>query len=413
MISMTWKNSGANKNALQPSSPHSLMGLDHQTALEHGLRLPVDFNYQKVEFAYQAFVMLQSLNDYDQQQVIKEIQFISLHPTAASSVKQSRNPFRHMRRSDIPFRNYHYFIDYKIAANSQVHITDILFDQQLHGKKDRHTDERTMLYQVERIGIGAKYDGVKTKDEIDKLQNEWGGAEPRTQVNTGHAAVNGMLNELTKAQWLMGTHLDTAYQSDSIKAYTLFHNPSDKTVRDVYECAFDKGQSNTSHNAQHLAAVLKQNQQLGKKVKWVAHSQGAIIFLSALQYYRVNYQGQLTGQELAIHGSGANVAEIQQAAKLVGLKTHEPRNNPFDIVPNIFGKNDLSASSFARSIKFFPSIMFSSAGASPHTLPFLGVKTYYAQLSTLGSKVRAKEVKKYIQKAEQLMQEAQKIKKTL
>lgn len=34
---MTWKNSGANKNALQPSSPHSLMGLDHQTALEHGL----------------------------------------------------------------------------------------------------------------------------------------------------------------------------------------------------------------------------------------------------------------------------------------------------------------------------------------------------------------------------------------
>lgn len=45
MTSMTWKNSGANKSALQPSSPHSLMGLDHQTALEHGLRLPVDFNY--------------------------------------------------------------------------------------------------------------------------------------------------------------------------------------------------------------------------------------------------------------------------------------------------------------------------------------------------------------------------------
>jgi hypothetical protein len=68
MNSMTWKNSSTNKDALQPSSPHSLMGLDHQTALEHGLRLPVDFNYQKVEFAYQAFVMLQSLNDYDQQQ---------------------------------------------------------------------------------------------------------------------------------------------------------------------------------------------------------------------------------------------------------------------------------------------------------------------------------------------------------
>ncbi|WP_220487589.1 hypothetical protein [Shewanella sp. SR43-4] len=410
---MTWKNSGANKNALQPSSPHSLMGLDHQTALEHGLRLPVDFNYQKVEFSYQAFVMLQSLNDYDQQQVIKEIQFISLHPTAASSVKQSRNPFRHMRRSDIPFRNYHYFIDYKIAANSQVEVTDIYFDKQLFGERDRHTDERTMLYQVERIGAGAKYDGVKSKDEIENLVDEWGRTKPATQVNTAHAAVNGMLNEFTKAQWLMGTHLDTAYQSDAIQAYTLFHNPSDKVVRDLIECAFDKSQSNASHNAQHLAAVLKQNQQLGKKVKWVAHSQGAIIFLSALRYYRVHYQGLLTSQELAIHGSGANVADLQQAAKLVGLKTHEPRNNPFDPVPNLAGKNDLSASSFARSIKFFPSIMFSSTGVSPHTLPFLGVKTYYAQLSTLGSKVRAKEVKKYIQKAEQLMQEAQKKQKTL
>ena len=61
MTSMTWKNSGANKNALQPSSPHSLMGLDHQTALEHGLRLPVDFNYQKVEFAYQALLCCKAL----------------------------------------------------------------------------------------------------------------------------------------------------------------------------------------------------------------------------------------------------------------------------------------------------------------------------------------------------------------
>lgn len=67
----------------------------------------------------------------------------------------------------------------------------------------------------------------------------------------------------------------------------------------------------------------------------------------------------------------------------------------------------------ARSVKFFPSIMFSSVGASPHTLPFLEVKTYHEQLLTLGAKFRAKEVKKYIQKAELLMQEAQKIKKTL
>ncbi|UCX03318.1 hypothetical protein [Shewanella glacialimarina] len=402
---MTWKNinTGVNAQSGETLAPHSLMGLDHQMALEHGVRLPQNFNCKKVEFTYQALVMLQSLNDYDQKQVIKEIEFISIHPTAASSIKQSRNPFRHMRRTNIPFRNYHYFIDYKIAANGQVQVTDILFDKQLYGSKDRHTDERTMLYRVERIGVGEKYDGAKTDDEIKVLINEWGRPTPSTQVNTAHAAVNGMLNEFAKAQWLMGTHLDSAYQSDSIKAYTLFHNPSDKAVRDLYECAFDKGQSNTSHNAQHLAAVLKQNQQLGKKVKWVAHSQGAIIFLSALQYYRVNYQGQLTGQELAIHGSGANVADLQQVAKLVGLKTHQPRNNPFDVVPNIAGKNDLSKSSFARSLKF-ASALLGSPGVSPHTLPFLGVKTYHQQLVMLGDHKRAAYVKKYITKAEQMSQ---------
>jgi hypothetical protein len=284
-----------------------------------------------------------------------------------------------------------------------VHITDIYFDQQLYGKKDRHTDERTMLYQVERIGTGAKYDGAKTEEEITELTTEWGRTKPTTQVNTAHAAVNGMLNEFTKAQWLMGTHLDSAYQSDSIKAYTLFHNPSDKAVRDLYECAFDKSQSNTSHNAQHLAAVLKQNQQLGKKVKWVAHSQGAIIFLSALRYYRVHYQGLLTGQELAIHGSGANVTDLQQTAKLVGLKTHQPLNNPFDAVPILAGKNDLTKSSFARSLKF-ASALLGSPGASPHTLPFLGVKTYHQQLVMLGDHKRAADVKKYINQAESMNQ---------
>ncbi|WP_119968185.1 hypothetical protein [Shewanella japonica] len=396
---MTWKNNSAGSIAQKTQSPHSLMGLDQQMALEHGIKLPNDFNTQKVEFSYQALVMLKSLNDYDQKQVIKEIQFVSLHPSAASSIKQSRNPFRHMRRTDIPFRNYHYFIDYKLASSGQIHINDIYFDEQLYGEKDRHTDERTILYQVHRIGSGAKYDGAKSEKEITKLTAEWGEAEPTTQIHTPHAAVNGMLNELTKAQWLMGTHLDTAYQSDTIKAYTLFHNPSDKAVRDLYECAFDKKHSNTSHNAQHLAAVLKQNQQQGKKVKWVAHSQGAIIFLSALQYYRLNYQGALTGQELAIHGSGANVATLAHTAKQLGLNTHQARNNPFDAVPNIAGRNDLSKSSFARSVKF-ASALLAKPGVSPHTLPYLGIKTYHQQLLMLGDHKRAAQVKKYINQTE-------------
>ena len=49
-----------------------------------------------------------------------------------------------------------------------------------------------------------------------------------------------MQNQLAKAAWLMGTHLDAAYQTDTIKAYTLFHNPTDNIALDGIECVFDK-----------------------------------------------------------------------------------------------------------------------------------------------------------------------------
>lgn len=386
---MSWTKLNKKLNA------NSLMALDAQSCRDYGVKLSQNFPFHKVKFTCQSLAMLAQFNDYDQKMVEKDIQHICTHPNAKNSVKHSQNPFRRLWRTKYPFRTYHFLIVYEVRA-SIINIDDILFDEQLKGKKSNTSAERTMLYQVERQNNMA-YKKAMDDKEMEKLKGAWSNTpEATTQVNTMHAAVNGMNNDLVKASWLMGTHVDAAYQSDDIKAYTLFHNPTDKTFLDGAECAFDKRLGRKSHNAQHLAAVLAQNNQQAKQVKWVAHSQGAIIFCAALEHYRKNYSGNLTTQQLAIHGSGSNLDRLKNKANKAGMKVTSIRNNPFDLVPNIAGANDLSPSSLARSFKFAGLVFGDNVGASPHTLPFLGLNTYATQLRLAGNKEKALMVTKFI-----------------
>ncbi len=386
---MSWTKLNKKLNA------NSLMALDAQSCRDYRVKLSKNFPFHKVKFTCQALAMLAQFNDYDQKMVEKDIQHICTHPNAENSIKHSRNPFRRLWRTKYPFRTYHFLIVYEVKA-SIINIDDILFDEQLQGTKTNNSAERTMLYQVKRQS-SITYNKAMNKTELNKLQSSWSDEpEPVTQVKTMHAAVNGMNNDLIKAAWLMGTHLDAAYQGDGIKAYTLFHNPTDKSFLDIAECAFDKRLGRKSHNAQHLAAVLAQNNQQAKQVKWVAHSQGAIIFCAALEHYSIKYSGRLSTQELAIHGSGANLQRLKRMAEKAGMKVNSIRNNPFDLVPNIAGVNDLSPSSLARSFKFSGLVFDDNVGASPHTLPFLGLNTYATQLNLAGNKEKALLVTKFI-----------------
>ena len=70
-------------------------------------------------------LMLASLNDYDQQQVMKEIEYVTRYPSTTYSTKHSLNPFRRIYRTRYPFRSYHYLIEYRTAANGQVVIDEI------------------------------------------------------------------------------------------------------------------------------------------------------------------------------------------------------------------------------------------------------------------------------------------------
>ncbi|MCI2282169.1 hypothetical protein L3081_00600 [Colwellia sp. MSW7] len=251
---MSWTK--LNKNI----TPHSLMALDAHTCRDYGVKLAHNFPFHKVKFTCQALAILAQLNDYDQDMVVNDIEQICAHPNAKNSLKHSRNPLRRLWRTKYPFRNYHYLLEYTYQDN-KINIKDIFFDEQLQGKKHTFSAERTMLYEVTRK-TSATYDKAKDEESIRELQGAWTNTpQATTQVNTAHAAVNGMQNDVVKAAWLMGTHLDTAYQSDGIKAYTLFHNPTDNMALDAAECVFDKRLGRKSHNAQHLAAVLAQNNQ--------------------------------------------------------------------------------------------------------------------------------------------------------
>ncbi len=389
---MTWMHAGKVQG-------FNYMPLTHELAREHGINITFVKN-QNIQITHQALIMLASLNFYDQQQVLNEIHYVVEHPKTASKPNPNPSLLKRLYRTRYPFDKYHYLIEYKTNSNDQVVIHEIYYDKNLLGKRDTdHSLERTAMWHVKRRPSGNQvYDSAKTRDELDILRTEWDLGDPVHQIGTEHAAVNGMLNELGKATWLMGVHSQVAYPEDDIRNYTLFHNPSDNGAFDLIESAFDKRRGKKSHNAQHLAAVLKQRQMQGKPTKWLVHSQGAIIFTAALEHFRSHYSGSLTKQEVAVHGSGANMHRIKSIAHALGMKVHPERNNPFDLVPNLAGNNDWSGSSLKRSLQFAGLVFRGEPLASPHTLPYLGIETYKTQLQMLGYDKKAAQVQQYINK---------------
>ncbi len=388
---MTWKHSGK-------TSAFDFLKLDDNLIREYSISCEVKKSLnKKVHITRQAILMLSSLNPFDQKKVLNEIKYISDNPNSCSSSKHSRVPFKRLYRSKDQFQSYHYLIDFKLTLDDQVVIYDIYFDRTITGSKVRNSKERNVLYEVKRSG--KPFRGALDSGDLQETVASWDTSlTPTHNISTEHAAVNGMQNNLEKATWLMGTHLDVAYPEDGFSVYTLFHNPTDRMLYDVIECIFDKRKGTKSQNAQHLAAILYQNQKLGRRVKWVVHSQGAIIFTAALEEYRKAHTANLTSQHLAVHAPGAFIPRLINSAKKLGITVDEPRSNPFDLVPNMAGRNDLSPSSLVRSLKFMGLTFLGTELTSPHTLPFLGLELYHTQLRLSGNHRRAQDVLNHINK---------------
>jgi hypothetical protein len=396
---MTWEFSGRNE-AFEYIEFNKKSISEIETFLGKRIKLDLSlFSHKKLNLSRQALLMLVSMNEYDQKQVVKEMYFVTANPNEKSVVRHKRNPLLRIFRTRYPFKNYHYLLTCMLKEGKVV-IHDIAFDQELHGKKiGKDSSQRTIMYHVrKKKDKNGQYDGTQDERGTQLLMGEWNTSKATIthQIKTLHATVNGMQNNYEKASRLMGLHTQVAYKDDNPREYTLFHNPSDGAPLDLVECVFDKTRF-TSHNAQHLAAVMKQCAKKSQKVKWTVHSQGAIIFNSALEYARQkNPRLRLLNQELVVHAGGSNTQKLGRNAELLGLRVHydRTRTSPFDVVPNIAARqNKLSPSSLVRCCKFLGLVMNGSMTESPHTLPYFGVESYRKQLIMSGSDRALKRLK--------------------
>ena len=377
---------------------------DRFRALYSGNTLAEQRLRQRVSFTDQALATLGALNDFEICRILDDIVALTYNPKPTGYRSYWRNPFLRFIKSRYPFPRYHFLIEYEAQPNGHIAVQEIFLDTDLSGPKTPHSQERNMLYNVKRDN-GMRYDRPMAKEEIVKLEGAWEIGDPVLQVTTRHAAVNGMLNELGKAAWLMGVHLDAAYRTANPEEYTLFHNPSEGGFADVVECMWDKPAINGSHNANHLAAVLRQRQLSGQITEWVVHSQGAIIFNAAVVQHNMRHGTPLNKHRAAVHGSGANLARLRANLRTAQIELVHGRGNPFDTVPNVFGANRLGFSSLVRSLASFGLVVSDNGGnvgISPHTLPYLGIRTYQRQLELAGRMTEFKRVQRYIAQRDRL-----------
>jgi hypothetical protein len=379
-----------------------IQSIDRFRSLFSGQDLKSQRLNQRVTFSDQAQVMLEVMNTFDLRRVLDEIIDLTYNPSPAGHKRHWRNSWLRFIKSKYPFPNYHYMIEYEVQSDGRIAVMEIYHDRDLYGSKEPASRERNMLYNVGR-GNGMKYDRPMMTGDIEQLEGAWEVGRPVPNITTRHAAVNGMQNNLKKASWLMGVHLDAAYQGANPDEYTLFHNPSEGKLVDFIECVWDKPVINGSHNAQHLVSVLHQQQKSCKTTEWVVHSQGAIIFNAALILHNRRIGTPLNRQRVAVHASGALMKRLKANLLKAQMELVGVRNNPFDLVPNLAGFNSFNKSGFQCALKFMGLVMGENGGnfaVSPHTLPYLGIENYQVQLVLSGHKEEAKEVRRYIYQRE-------------
>ncbi|MGM8228869.1 hypothetical protein ACSV5M_19975 [Cellvibrio sp. ARAG 10.3] len=313
--------------------------------------------YKVTLTGYAGFILARESATSDYQSLdglLRQLRAIPRSPSA-NILKGSISTFK--------LENNAYRIDYRIA-NGEVVVYNIQLIDKLQKQRDRL--EQASLYHVKRNNQGI----WQIKAKTDK-------------VSTPYAAVNGQSNNLTKAAWLMGAHLE--YEFKNLREYTLFHNPSDGGIGDTWESFRDK-MGITTAVTRHFAKVLSNTQAQDNKTQWIAHSQGGVIFAEAVRYllngsssWMFN-KGRLNGlrtpdkgklldrHSIVFHGNANNNLRSKPLFSRAGVKVLAIRSNDYDMVPNIIGMNTLNPRKIIGSVLYSNHVMSGSVLQSPHTL---------------------------------------------
>lgn len=262
------------------------------------------------------------------------------------------------------FVSQYHRIDYQVHSG-QVLVFNIQPIPRL--QRLRNLAEQPGLYEVKR-----------------NTQGGWRVAGKTDVVTTSYAAVNGQSNNLAKAQWLMGSHLEVEF-GENVQMFSLFHNPSVGGYGDTWESVQDKFGFTTQVTRQ-FAKVLERTQQEGKQTRWVAHSQGGLIFTEGVRYLLnnhsswalrnltfngINHQQQgslLDKQKVAFHGNANNNWRSSRLLERAGVEVIAIRAHDYDLVTNIVGLNTITPRKLVGSVVYANHVLSGSVAQSPHTL---------------------------------------------
>ena len=117
-----------------------------------------------------------------------------------------------------------------------------------------------------------------------------------------------------------------------------------------------------------MANVQKQ----GQPVKWLAHSQGGIIFTESSRYLRERNHTDLSMNSVQFDAGANNEVKTKQILGRVGISIHGFNNHPFDPVPNLIGGNAKDWVSVLGSCIGMFFVFGDDPSTSPHTLPYTG-----------------------------------------
>lgn len=299
----------------------------------------------RIKISPDSHLFLEKLSPYQRVQITRKIASLSPtpRPRDASAQKNSDNIY------SVTEINTGFSISYKVHVGT-VYILEIVPNPKLKGAGK----ELPTLHYVKLNRVG-----------------EWESKQVVTEVKTVHAAVNGQSNNHKRAQNLMGDHLSTMFKQDVIRDYTLFHNPTDGGFWDTYESSLDKKQQTTSVSKQ-FSQVLGNVQEKGNPVKWLAHSQGGLIFTEAARFHWENNHTELSMNSVQFNAGANNEIKSKAILKNVKIDILGFNNHPFDPVPNLVGGNAKDwVSKLGSTIGLF-FVFTDNPNKSPHTLAYTG-----------------------------------------
>ena len=308
---------------------------------------------------YAEHILNNEINNYRSVMLKKLISQLQANPRPIYNGYQMKNKVDTRMASSGSFN-----IWYKIISG-QIIVFNIEVEDEAQNARDRL--EKPGLYKIKKTG-----------------QGNWVKDGEVTQISTGYAAVNGQSNNLNKATWLMGAHLDFEYGKSAMKEFTLFHNPSIGGFGDTWESLRDK-LGFTTDVTRKFSKVLQESQKAGKEVKWIAHSQGGAIFSEGVRYFlngnsswailggfngafKEKKEVDLSNHKVAFHGNANNNMRSKLLFDRAGIEVIATRVNDYDFVGNILGFNTLNPRKLVGSVVYANHVFSGSVVQSPHTM---------------------------------------------